>query len=123
MSAADPLPQTAAELAARSMIPYAALTRVAEGAERDALVALVQPWEVSSGDTLRRDLRFADFKAALACVNVVGDLAEEAQHHPDIEFGWGRVRLSLTTHDRGGLTLNDFILAARIESRLSQPAG
>jgi 4a-hydroxytetrahydrobiopterin dehydratase len=45
----------------------------------------------------------------------VGDLAEEAGHHPDIDIRYNRVRLGLVTHDAGGLTAKDFDLAARIE--------
>jgi 4a-hydroxytetrahydrobiopterin dehydratase len=49
-------------------------------------------------------------------VNLVADLAEQANHHPDIlVHGWNRVRLTLSTHSQGGLTEADFELAARID--------
>jgi 4a-hydroxytetrahydrobiopterin dehydratase len=68
------------------------------------------------GDALVRDLRFEDFAAALAFVNRVGALAEEANHHPDILIhGWNRVRLSLSTHAEGRITDADHRLAARID--------
>ena len=53
---------------------------------------------------------------ALAFTNTVGAVAEELKHHPDIELGWGYVRLKITTHDAGGtLTEKDFALAQRID--------
>jgi 4a-hydroxytetrahydrobiopterin dehydratase len=68
------------------------------------------------GDAIIRDLEFDDFAAAMAHVNRVADLAEEANHHPDIlVHDWNKVRLTLTTHSEGGLTDNDFQMARRID--------
>ena len=68
------------------------------------------------GDALVRDLEFADFAAAMAFVNRVAEVAEEANHHPDIlVHGWNKVRLSLMNHSEGGLTAADFELAERID--------
>jgi 4a-hydroxytetrahydrobiopterin dehydratase len=68
------------------------------------------------GDAIVRDLQFADFAEAIAYVNRVAELAEEANHHPDIlVHGWNKVRLTLTTHSEGGLTDNDFQMARRID--------
>ena len=72
-------------------------------------------WTVEDGRRLRRALRFPDFATALAFVNRVGAQAEALGHHPDVVLGWGRVELTLTTHDAGGLTELDFELAARID--------
>ena len=71
-------------------------------------------WQIENGE-LVRTFQFEDFRAALRFVNRVGDLAEEAGHHPDIDIRYNRVRLGLVTHDAGGLTAKDFDLAARIE--------
>jgi 4a-hydroxytetrahydrobiopterin dehydratase len=69
------------------------------------------------GDAIVRDLQFADFAEAMAYVNRVAELAEEANHHPDIlVHGWNNVRLTLTTHSAGGLTDNDFAMARRIDA-------
>ena len=66
-----------------------------------------------------RDLSFADFKQAIAFVNRVAEVAEEANHHPDIlVHGWNKVRLSLTNHSAGGLTEADFQVARRLEALL-----
>jgi 4a-hydroxytetrahydrobiopterin dehydratase len=68
------------------------------------------------GDAIVREWRLADFAAALAFVNRVGELAQDANHHPDILLhGWNRVRLELSTHSQGGLTEADFALAARLD--------
>jgi 4a-hydroxytetrahydrobiopterin dehydratase len=63
-----------------------------------------------------RDFKFGDFAEAMAFVNRVAEAAEDANHHPDILLhGWNNVRLSLSTHSQGGLTANDFDMAARID--------
>lgn len=67
------------------------------------------------GDNLVTTVHLHDFAAALAFVNVVGAAAEAANHHPDIDIRWNRVRLLLTTHDAGGITLLDLALARAID--------
>ena len=72
-------------------------------------------WE-REGDEIVREWKLADFAAALGFVNRVAEVAEEANHHPDILLhGWNKVRLSLTNHSAGGLTETDFVLAARFD--------
>jgi 4a-hydroxytetrahydrobiopterin dehydratase len=71
-------------------------------------------WERAGGE-IRRTYTFDDFRAALAFVNRVGDLAERAAHHPDIDIRYNRVRLALSTHDAGGLSAKDFDLARAID--------
>lgn len=68
------------------------------------------------GDAIVRDLRFADFAAAIAFVDRVAEAAEAANHHPDIlVHGWNNVRLTLSTHSEGGLTAADFALAGQLD--------
>ena len=68
------------------------------------------------GETaLRREFTFADFAAALAFANRVGEVAEEENHHPELTIGWGRAVVELWTHVSGGLTLSDFVVAAKID--------
>jgi 4a-hydroxytetrahydrobiopterin dehydratase len=68
------------------------------------------------GEALVRDLKFDDFAQAMAFVNRVADLAEEAGHHPDIlVHGWNNVRLTLSTHSAGKLTDADRDLARSID--------
>jgi len=71
-------------------------------------------WELA-GNEIRKVYTFPDFKAAMAFVSEVADLAESANHHPDILINYSRVTLTLTSHDTGGLTERDFRLAGRID--------
>ena len=84
-------------------------------AEVDATLAEQQLNWSRHGDELTTTVRLHDFAAALAFVNAVGAAAEAANHHPDIDIRWNTVRLALTTHDSGGLTLLDLALAAAID--------
>jgi len=69
------------------------------------------------GETIVRELALADFAAAIAFVDAVAELAEAANHHPDIlVHGWNKLRLTLSTHSEGGLTDSDFALAAQIDA-------
>lgn len=74
-------------------------------------LASVPDWQIESGELVRTFL-FKDFRASLAFVNKVGELAENAGHHPDIDIRYNKVRLALVTHDAGGITRKDFDLAA-----------
>lgn len=78
-------------------------------------LAQLPGWQIESGE-LVRTFQFKDFVAALHFVNRVGDLAEAAGHHPDIDIRYNRVRLALVTHSAGGLTQKDFDLAAQIQN-------
>ncbi len=80
-------------------------------------LAQLPGWTIEAGE-LVKTFQLNDFVAALAFVNRVGELAEEAGHHPDIDIRYNRVRLSLITHDAGGLTEKDFHLAGRAEKLL-----
>lgn len=84
------------------------------GDEAARLQAEVPEWGLREG-SIERDFRFKDFKAAIAFANAVAEVAESQDHHPDILVSYNRVRLTLTTHKTGGLTRNDFILAAKID--------
>lgn len=80
-----------------------------------ARIAALEGWELF-GDEIRKDYEFADFTEAIAFVNQVAAHADRADHHPDILIRYNRVRLTLSTHDSGGLTERDFRLAARIDA-------
>ncbi|MBE2181264.1 MAG: 4a-hydroxytetrahydrobiopterin dehydratase [Chthoniobacterales bacterium] len=83
------------------------------GAIREALARL-PGWTLEGGEIVRT-FAFADFAAALGFVNRAGTLAEQANHHPDIDIRWNKVTLRLTTHSKGGLTALDFGLAEEID--------
>jgi 4a-hydroxytetrahydrobiopterin dehydratase len=66
------------------------------------------------GDRIERIVEFKGFSPAIQFVNRVAALAEELNHHPDIDIRWNKVRLVLSTHSAGGLTEKDFTLARKI---------
>lgn len=76
----------------------------------------VPMWTLSpDAKKISKTFKFKDFAEALAFTNAVGEIAEAEGHHPDIELKWGKVGIELTTHAIGGLSVNDFILAAKID--------
>jgi 4a-hydroxytetrahydrobiopterin dehydratase len=79
-----------------------------------ALAAEIPAWTLAE-KTLTRTFRFRNFRESMAFVNRVADLAEAQGHHPDILILYSRVTLTLSTHAIGGLSPNDFVLAARID--------
>jgi 4a-hydroxytetrahydrobiopterin dehydratase len=81
----------------------------------EAWLAAHPGWERVDGRALARALKFADFAAALAFVVRLGLAAEKRDHHPDVELGWGRVRVLWSTHDAGGITQLDLDLAEATE--------
>ena len=81
----------------------------------------VEGWELSSdGKKISRTFKFRDFKEAMGFAHKVGDIAEEEGHHPDMLVAWGKVIVELWTHATGGLSENDFIVAAKID-KVSPP--
>lgn len=87
---------------------------------RDEQLALLEQlggnWRIVAGHHLERELRFDDFRSALAYVNRVGALAEAEGHHPDLTLAWGRVGITIWTHKIDGLSEADFVLAAKIDA-------
>lgn len=81
--------------------------------EIEMALRAVRHWNKKSS-TIVREFQFHDFPTAIRFVNRVARLAEKAWHHPDIDIRWNKVRLTLTTHDQGGLTEKDFALADRL---------
>jgi 4a-hydroxytetrahydrobiopterin dehydratase len=71
-------------------------------------------WQIEAGE-LTRTFNFKDFRAALDFVNRVGEQAEKAGHHPDIDIRYNKVRLALISYDEGGLTAKDFDLASTVD--------
>ena len=105
-------------LAERHCRPNAPLLSAGELA---ALRPELADWNSGGDRKLSKAFLFPDFRAALDFVNRVGAIAEEQGHHPDLHLAWGRVEVSTSTHDAGGLTENDFILAARIDGAYGRP--
>ena len=74
----------------------------------------VGDWTLN-GESIQRTFAHDDFLGSMAFVRSVADLAESAQHHPDILIRWNKVTLTLSTHYAGGLTERDFMLAKSID--------
>ena len=90
------------------------------GDQIDELAArLDDAWAVADdGKSIARRFEFKGFAKAVHMANLCSWLADREGHHPDIAFGWGYCQVSLTTHDIDGLSENDFIWAARLDSLL-----
>ncbi|MEQ1764415.1 MAG: 4a-hydroxytetrahydrobiopterin dehydratase [Pyrinomonadaceae bacterium] len=85
--------------------------------EVKTVLAPLAGWKFDD-DKLEKKFKFGNFAEALVFVNKVGELAEAADHHPDIKFGWGYARVETTTHDRDGVTDHDIALAKQIDALL-----
>ena len=88
--------------------------RLADAAVDAALPAL-PGWSRVDG-TLRKTFGFPDYCRTIAFVNAVAWIAGRQDHHPDLDVRYNRCGVTLSTHDAGGVTLNDFICAARIDA-------
>jgi 4a-hydroxytetrahydrobiopterin dehydratase len=103
-------------LATKDCVPCKGGVPPLKGSElHDLQSQLEGGWKVINEHHLEREFSFKNFREALAFTNKVGELAEQQSHHPDIELGWGRVKVSIWTHKIDGLTESDFILAAKID--------
>jgi 4a-hydroxytetrahydrobiopterin dehydratase len=107
------------DLAARECVPCRGGVPPLDDAEIARFVEdLGGEWTVVDGHHLEKEYRFKNFRQALEFVNRVGELAEAVNHHPDIELGWGRAKLTIYTHKIDGLHESDFVFAAKAD-RLS----
>ncbi len=86
------------------------------------LLALDPAWElVDDGSKISRKFKMKNFVDAMRLINAVAELAEREQHHPDLHLtGYRQVRIDLTTHAIGGLSENDFIVAAKVDHAFKQ---
>lgn len=81
------------------------------------LMKEIDGWTLSSdAKEVKKEWKFKNFAEALAFANKVGAIAEAENHHPEIEIAWGKVEVELSTHSIGGLSENDFIVAAKIDA-------
>lgn len=86
----------------------------------EALLQQLPGWQLAAdGHAIIKDFKFPDFRHTLGFINAVGFMANHEDHHPDIEAGYGHCQLLWSTHDVGGLSLNDFICAARVDALLA----
>ena|SRR3989344_3981766 len=85
-------------------------------AEAEELLKQTPEWKLSAdGKNISRMFKFKNFKATRVFFNSVADIADAENHHPDFEVHWGSCTLTLWTHAIGGLSENDFIVAAKVD--------
>jgi 4a-hydroxytetrahydrobiopterin dehydratase len=102
-------------LAERRCVPCEGGTPPLTAEEIGPLQAQLEGWEVEDGKRLTKTFAFPDFVKAVDFVNAITPVAEAEGHHPDLTVTWGKVGVQLWTHAVGGLSENDFILAAKID--------
>ena len=103
------------DLADRSCTPCRAGTPPLRPEEFQPLLRQLHGWQVEDGKKIAKSYRFKNFIEAVAFVDATVPVAEAEGHHPDLFVKWGEVRVYLWTHAAGGLTENDFVMAAKID--------
>lgn len=107
------------KLAEQTCMPIKAGTEPLSPEEALALLPQVPKWSLRDL-TIVREIRFRDFQEAMDFVNKTAEVVNDQDHHPDILISYNRVQLTFTTHKIKGLSLNDFIAAARIDLLVNQ---
>jgi 4a-hydroxytetrahydrobiopterin dehydratase len=111
------------DLATKHCVPCERGTAPMSRVDAEALHEQLPSWTLVEGETLKleRRIKFKDFVGAMRFVNGVAQIAEAEGHHPDICISWNRVTMELVTHAIGGLSENDFIVAAKINELKGGP--
>lgn len=103
------------DLSSKKCIPCEAGVAPFTREQAIAMLEEVPTWTLSDdARRISREFAFKDFAGAMAFANQVAAIAESEGHHPDLSVSWGKLRVELSTHAIGGLSENDFILAAKI---------
>jgi 4a-hydroxytetrahydrobiopterin dehydratase len=82
--------------------------------ELESHLRVLAGW-TGTGERIVKEFRFDDYHATMAFVNAVAEIAHREDHHPDLAVHYGRCVVTFSTHDAGGVTLNDIICAAQVE--------
>lgn len=111
------------DLATKHCIPCETGDPSVSDAKEEELKTTIPDWLLLRDGThkLRRQFKFKNFKEAIGFVNKVAEIAEKEGHHPDIYISYNKVQLDLFTHAVGGLSENDFIMAAKIDKVCAPP--
>jgi|SRR3989344_1361194 len=109
-------------LTEKKCIPCEGGSKPLSSEEAQGLLKSLTAWRVTeTGKKIEKKFEFRDFKSALGFINEVGDIAEFEGHHPDIFLhNWNKVTITLSTHAVNGLSMNDFILAAKIDEIIAE---
>ena len=102
------------KLSEQNSKPVTAETAHLSSKELEALLQQAPAWSLGDKEIVR-DFRFKDFREAMKFVNEVATIANEQDHHPDIFISYNKVRVAVSTHKIRGLSMNDFIVAAKID--------
>jgi len=102
------------DLTKKHCVPCEIGTRPFDLETINELLRVVPEWKLEDTKIIKRGFRFKDFVEAMKFVNKVANIAESEGHHPDIFISYNYVRIMLMTHNIGGLSENDFIMAAKI---------
>ena len=108
------------ELASRECVPCKGGTPPLSEEKTQQLLGELNGWTVQQEYHLTKSFSFPDFVKALACVNRIGEIAEQQGHHPDLYLAWGKVKMEVWTHKIDGLTESDFIFAAKVDAALGE---
>lgn len=91
-----------------------------DAARARELLQALPGWALAAdGKEISKDFKFSDFHRTIGFVNALAYFANREDHHPDLEVGYGHCRVRWSTHDVGGLSLNDFICAAKTETLMA----
>jgi 4a-hydroxytetrahydrobiopterin dehydratase len=85
--------------------------------EAKVMLSEIPDWTLKD-KSIEREFVFKKFRESISFINEVAEIAEQQNHHPDIHIYYNKVRIELSTHKIGGLSRNDFILAAKIDDLL-----
>lgn len=112
---------TTPDLASQHCQPRKGAADALDATQREACLRTLPGWQLTGdGHAIAKDFRFPDFRHTLGFINAVGFMANQQDHHPDLEAGYGHCRLTWSTHDVGGLSINDMICAAKVEALLQR---
>jgi 4a-hydroxytetrahydrobiopterin dehydratase len=110
---------TIEDLRAQDCIPRKGKENGVAADEAARLLALLPGWSLdATTGGIRKTFRFADYFLTIGFVNAVASIAHREDHHPELDVAYDRCSVHYSTHDVGGLSLNDFICAAKVEGIL-----
>ncbi len=105
-----------ADLISQKILSHDQMTAVAPDEIKGFLGALKEGWEFLETQKITKEFKFDNFIKAMEFVNKVAQIAEKEGHHPDIAIHYNKLEITLWSHYINGLSLNDFIIAAKIDS-------
>lgn len=109
------------ELSSAHCVPRKGAGHALDASAIRAHLDALQGWILGAGSThIEKEFRFDDFHRTMAFVNAVAWIAHAEDHHPDLQVGYASCHVRYSTHDVGGISLNDFICAAKVERLLAR---